>query len=745
MAQGIINSNPSVMQPSEDVIDLRHYFGVFKRHKVSIFGLAFISTLIAALVVFAMKPVYQSTATLLIEAQDNKIVSIEEVYGMSNGKKEYFETQFGILRSRELAKTVIEKLNLAEHKEFMPDEEGSAFSFDWRALIPQGLLAKWLPKLSGPAPDEAETANNKLIDEFQSRLSVNPIRNSYLVNISFEANNRQLAAQVANTLSENYIESELDARLQMTTKATGWLTGRLEGLREKLKQSEEELQNYREQEKMLEGGGANTLTTAHIQELNQRLVMAQERNAVAAASYQQVNELKGKSWKSYLSVPAVLNDSLVATLKQSESEALRKVSSLSKRYGPKHPKMIEAKADLAEAEINVKNRVESVVAGIEKEYRVTRAEQSAVSSSLANTKGEMQQLNRKGYRLGVLEREVEANRQLYDMFLSRYKETNETAGLDAAHARVADPAVPAIKPVKPKKKLIVLIAGAVGLFIGVLLAFLMESLDNTIKTAGEMEDKLNLPVLGILSHLNLKAKSGQTPLQYARENKQSFFSESIRTIRTGILLSGLDNPHKVILVTSSVPGEGKSTVSMNLADALGEMTKVLLIDADMRRPTVAKAWGLKEGSCGLSEYVSKSAKASECIHQLGDTKVFVMPSGVIPPNPLELLSAQRFADALDALGNTFEHIVIDSAPTLAVSDALVLSRYASGVVYVLKSDATPYPMAQEGLKRLGTANAHLIGGVLNDVPEKKGRKGYGKYGYYTGNYYGSYGYSKEQA
>jgi len=204
------------------------------------------------------------------------------------------------------------------------------------------------------------------------------------------------------------------------------------------------------------------------------------------------------------------------------------------------------------------------------------------------------------------------------------------------------------------------------------------------------------------------------------------------------MLSSLDDPHKIIVVTSSVPGEGKTTVSISMAHSLAEIGKVLLIDADMRRPTIAKNVGLDKNHAGLSEYVTDTASLKDCIHKLEGTEVYVMPSGVVPPNPLELLSSQRFVQALEKLKSTFTNIIIDSAPALAVSDALVLSIRASGVVYVIKADATPRPIAQEGVKRLTRAGAHLIGGVLNSVVTKKGSKS--KYG----NYYGSYGYTSDE-
>ena len=282
-------------------------------------------------------------------------------------------------------------------------------------------------------------------------------------------------------------------------------------------------------------------------------------------------------------------------------------------------------------------------------------------------------------------------------------------------------------------------AGLGGFFVGILLAFLTEHLDRTIKTLEQLEERLGVVALGLLPFLKLKTgkQKGLTPLDYAMVHPKSAFSEAIRTLRTGVLLSSLDNPHKVILVTSSTPGEGKSTVASNLATSLGELHKVLLIDTDLRRPTIARQMGLDDNMPGLSELVSGSLKLSDCIHKMPDSNLYVMPSGVIPPNPLELLSSNRFAEALEGLVKVFDHIVMDSAPTLAVSDALLLSTHASGVVFVVKADATPYPIAINGIKRLQQSNAHVIGTVLNQLVPQKARHaayGYGKYGYYTGGY-----------
>lgn len=725
----------------EEIIDLREYWRVLKTHQYKIIGLAILFALVSILVVFSMTPIYKSTATLLIEPNSSNVVSIEEVYGVGINDTDYYTTQYSILNSRVLIEKVIDKLSLGQHPEFLPDEAG--FKFAVKRWISE--LLPTVKEASTEASTEAEEEVRRagLIGGFRGRLSIEPVRKSHLVNIGFEANDRLLAARIANTIAQQYIENDLDSRMQMTGMATTWLTERLSVLKDNLRDSEEKLQFYRESEKLIDVDGAvTTITVQQLSDLGSQLSLAKQDLAIAHAALTQIRSLKDKSINSLLSLPVVLEDSLVSSLSEQQSTASRQLESFAKRYGKKHPKMQQAKAELEDAKKAVKTRVNQIISGIEKSYQVARAKKGSLTNSINSTKGEMQVINRKGYQLGVLEREVDSNRQIYKLFLNRFKETNETSGLDKTHARLSDPAVATVSPVKPKKRLIVIIAAFMGLFIGVLLAFLLEHLDSTLKKGSDLEEKLGLPILGLLPLLDLKKSSPEgtaiSPLTYSQQNPRSFFTESIRTIRTGVLLSGLDNPHKIIVVTSSVPGEGKSTVSMNLASSMSELNRVLLIDADMRRPTVAKTWGLKDGSKGLSEFIAEGADLEACIHRVGDTEhqLYVMPSGMVPPNPLELLSSKLFAKGLDGLATKFDHIVIDSAPALAVSDALLLSSLASGVIYVVKADETPIAAAKEGVKRLLKHDAHLIGGVLNNMKAKD------KGSYYGADYYGSYGYSE---
>lgn len=742
-------------EEERDQIDLLEYVRLAWKHKWSILGLALFGTLWAMFIASSKTPIYQSTATLLLEEpMQGRIINIQDVYATDS--KSYHATQIDILNSQSLAEKVMERLDMTpelptEQTEPESEPRPSSMIGEIRELVVEQLKEQlqvlgWRPA-EYDHPSRTEVIKLGAINRFRGGLTVTTQQGkSKLIHISYRSPDRHLAARVPNALAEVYIESELEARLQMTSKANTWLMERLSGLREKLRESETALQDYREKEDIVAINGSSTLTGQRLESASTQLNEAEKRRNQIRMSLEQIRGFSHASIERLNSVPAIMEDGTFASLRQREGEAQQTVEAYSKRYGPKHPTMVEAQSNLESARENVRARLDLILAGLEEEYKIANANVANLRRQVNAATDEIQQLNRKSHELSVLEREVETNRQLYDRFLSRFKETKEASDLEKVTARVVDPAAPSLGPIYPNKKKITSTGTLIGLAIGLALAFLLELMDKTLKGPKEIEEKLRISSLGAIPHIRLKKRRKETPLDHARDNPNSFFAESIRTMRTGVLLSGLDNPKKVILVTSSIPGEGKSTVAMNLANSIGDMEKVLLIDADMRRPTVAKHWGLAKETKGLSEFVSQTAKLGECVHAIEDSKVYVMPSGAVPPNPLELLSSKRFAASITGLSNTFDYIIIDSAPTLAVSDALVLSSHVSGVVYVIKAASTPSPLVRDGIKRLQKANAHIIGGVLNSMPITTKNKGYGRYrylGYYHKEYYGSYGYSKE--
>ena len=731
---------------AEESLNLLEHWRVVTKRKWSIIGLALAITLLAALVASAITPTFRSTATLLVEAQKNKVVSIEEVYPGVTATREYFQTQAEILKSRELAAKVVQKLKLTTQPEFDPRQQEPPLWKRWLGNVGPDIANLGIATSEEDQATGEDAIFKQVVSRFQTQLIVEPVRLSQLIRVSFQSYDPDLAAKIANAVAETYIESDLESRYQMTQKASDWLSERLRGLRQKVDASDKALQQYREKERIVDAKGlTQSGATRQLEDLTKALVDARQRRNEAENKNNQIRGMHGPA-STYESVPAVIGNQLVGQMRMAEAEAERKLSEFSNRYGKEHPRMIQAQAELRAARENTRRAIETVVAGITKEFEVARANEASVERSLNRSKGEIQDINRKEFQLGILERDVAANKQLYDMFLGRYKETNAAGDLQSTVARVVDPAIPPSGPYKPNKRQIVLIALFAGLFLAVMLALLLERLDSTLKTSADVENKLGLPVL---ASLPIVSERGIKTERIVEQNPQAMFSEGIRTARTGILLSAIDEPHRAVVVTSSVPGEGKTTFATNLALAFSQTKRVVLVDADMRRPSIGKLFGKEQNAPGLSTLVSGNTPPTECIFKVEGSELYVIPSGTIPPNPLELLLSKRFEDALLKLQEMFEIVIIDSPPVQLVSDALVVARSCTGLVYIVKADDTPFQVARNGIKRLRRAHAKIIGVALNRLDFERADKyygeytGYSKYGYKR--YYGAYGGKKRKA
>ena len=715
----------------DDELDFQHYLRVVWHAKWSILGLIAAITVLVWVVVSSLTPVYRATAKLLIEDKQVNVVSIEEVYGIDPSQRSYFLTQLEILKSRQLAERIVGDMKLVENPAFQPPVGKQG----WR---------KWVPFTPEPPPPTDAARWSYAVVKFQRHLTISSIPNTQLVNISFESTDPDVAYEVANKVGEAYIESDLEARLALTSDAAQWLTDRLDGMRQDLEKAETELQAYRERENLIDVGGVQTLTASEIEALNQRLLEARKLVAELRNQYDALGDV-GTYNERWERLPAVLNDPLAAQLKAKETEERQKLTEISKRYGPKHPRRITAESNLNEAVSAFRNQVRNVVAGFEEAYVKAVSDQREIQRLLDQSKSEIQSISRKQYELSQLEREVQTNRQLYDLFFTRFKETNVSNQFGAAIARFVDRAIRPGKPVWPDQQIALILSVLLSGIAGAGLALLRDHLDKTIRSPSDVEEKLQQPLVGTLPFI-VKDKGDTTPLSeaYFMSSKHGF-AEAMRTVRTGVVLSAIDNPNSVLLVTSTLPGEGKTTVSMNLSFALGQMEKVLLIDADMRRPSVAENLGLPHRSPGLSSVIAGTHTLKEAINT--HRGIDVITAGVVPPNPLELLSSSRFKDLINKLKEHYTRIVIDSAPTQAVSDSMVLSQQVDGVLYVVKADDTGSPIVKAGVQRLARVNAHMIGVVLNQFnPERANR--YSKYGYeygYYGDGYHSYASDDDDA
>lgn len=704
----------------EEALDLIGYWRVLQRRKWGVLGLAVFLTLLVVVVVYMMKPVYSSIVTILIEQNKAKLLSIDEIYSGVSSDQAHYQTQVELLKSNALMETVVDKLNLVTNPVFDPRQQHSILGDIFSNL---GVKSAKLNE---------QDVRKRVAERLFNLVEVEGSKKSQLIKVTVSLPDAALAASVANAIAESYIEMDMEARYKMGQKATDWMNSHLTSLKSSLDKSERALQDYREQHniidtKQLDLGGASS----QLESMLKGLVDARLTKEQAKSNLDQVLHSKGNE----LSLPVVQRNPLVVTLMGTVAEHERKVSELANRYGPQHPKLMQAQAELNQAKKNLQNQVADVVSGLQHDYDVARANEAALSGAVAQAKQGIQGVNRKEFELTALERDVKSNRDLYDMFMGRLKETSTASDLQSVVARVVDPALVPDSPSKPKKPMVIGVGFVLSLMLGVAVAFLLEHLDTSVRSTEDAERKIGLPLLAAVPKVDVVA--GQVAGLLYRDAPKSLFSEGIKTIRTGILLSGIDNPKKTLVVTSSVPGEGKSTVAINLALAHAQTKRVLLIDADMRRPSIAKVLGLDNTHPGLSMLVLGMVKLEQCVYKVEGTSLEVLTAGSIPPNPLELLLSEKFKELLAGLGNVYDTIIIDSPPVQLVSDAIVLSSMATGVIFVMKADATPFQLARRGIRNLQRGGASIYGTVLNHANFKNEDYYYGNYGKY--NYHSYYG------
>ena len=720
-----IQDNPQ----TEEVIDLSAYLNVIKRNKWRILSFAVVVTLLTIMVALTLIPRYTATATLLIEAEQSKAVSFDEVYGLDSSKKEYYLTQFEVIKSDSIAREVITKLDLKSHVDFIakPSFTGEAIAYI-KGLFPFLNNAE---KQQLTDQDKADLEMLSLLATFKESLSISPIRKTQLVNVSFESSDPKLAALVANTVGEVYIESQLRAKMGITKQASTWLNTRLFQLRVQLDDSEEKLQAYREAQKLVDIEGIAGLVTQELEQTSQQLVTARTEKNNLQSINRVISEYGNNNLDLLGSMPEITSHKVVQDVKREVILVERKVSELSEVYGPKHPKIISAKAELATVKSNLNKQIKGLVTGIEKELnRITRTV-SALEADLIKIRAEYQSITRKETEYNQLKREVETNRNIFNTFLSRSRETEVTSDFSSAAARFTDRAYAPKDPSKPNKKLIIVLAFVASFGFAVVMSFVFDALNDTIKTKNDVENKLAQRMLGILPFVKTPKNSVFGIHAYFDEHYRRF-AESVRTFRTSLLLTQLDKEHKVIAVTSSAPGEGKTTTSANLAMSLAQMGKVLLIDGDLRKPSIAKRFDIPVFHPGLSNLIVGTEELAECIHTDEQSGVVIMPSGQVPGNPLELLSSNQFAELLANLKGLYDHIIIDTPPTQAVSDALVIAQNTDSVIYVVKSDLTRIKPIKAGIERLFESKAHIAGVVVNqvDMTKSKEEHSYGYYDYY---------------
>jgi len=711
----------------EEEIHLRDYWKVIVKRRNSV--LTFFSVLVVVVTIGTLTttPVYRATTRVLIDRENQYMANINTVYA-DFYSEDYYHTQYELIRSGAVAYKVAKNLNLQSNPDFNPAAKKSDGFF---SMIGNAF------RTTKNVPEERSFDDPllPLAKKVQGNLRVDPVKNSRIVNISYEYHDPILAAYIANGIANAYVEQVLDIKMGTAKHAVEWMSKKIDEQKKLLEQSQNVLQEYMKDKDIVELENKEAITPQKVQSLSAQLVMAESKRKETEALYNQVKDLTN-NLAGALTVPAIAGDQVMQSLRTEEIRREKDAMEMSKKYGEKHPQMIRLREDLRALREKMSSESKRIITSMKNDYELAKTKEAGLRSSLAQGKGEALSLSSKAIQYGVLKREVESNQQIYDALLKRIKETSLIEEVKSFNIYIVDRAEVPKGPVRPRSLLNVLLSVIVGLFGGAGIAFFLEYVDNTFKKPEDVEERLSLPLLGVVPSFR-KTDPDERLETITHTNQKAAISETYRALRTSILLSAVE-PVKSFVVTSSLENEGKTTTAINLAIALAQMEKmVLLVDADLRKPKIHTVFGM-ENSVGLSSFLARQM-VRDMIRTSPIPHLSIITSGPLPPNPSELLGSIRMREFLNIVNEKFDIVVFDSAPLVTVTDATILSDLVDGTVMVIRSGKTTVEVAKRGKRLLTDINAKILGVVLNCVDTE--REGY-KYLY---PYYYQYGPDKEKA
>jgi len=732
----------------EDGFDLRELGRKLWRRKGIILGTSVILMVLAALYIFQLTPRYTAEAHIVIDTPQSNVVDVEAVLSGLPVRYDTIRTEIEVIRSRSLARKTIAKLGLDSDPEFIgapPEPSGVAQLLDLldpRRHIPE----EWLAVLSGPSDDEsvaqedekvaqkkaAERKQTRVTNAFLAALKVAPQQRSRVIKLAFTSESPDKAAKIVNTLADFYIVAQLEVKFQATQTASTWLSERLAGLREQVAASEKAVEVFRNESGLLRGRDA-VLAAQDVSELSTQLVVERSKVAESETMLQLLESLL-TSPGEIESVSLVLQSPLIQSLREQEAQLEGKVAELFMTYAERHPKIINARAEVGDLRKKIKGEVGKIVRGLRNEIVVARAREDGLNRRLTELKSEVALLNRTGVQLRALEREADANRMLFETFLIRLKETTAQESFQQADSAILSRADVPLGPSFPNKRRLLLLSLLGAVSLGVLLAFAIEKLDRGFRSMEQVVQVMGVAPLGLIPALKGLRRLGKTPSAYILEKPGSAFAEAIRSLGTSILLADVGRRPKVILIASALVKEGKTTVTVSLARLQASVgNKVVVVDCDLRRPGVHKEFGFRS-SPGLVEVLAGEASLDDVMQEDPVSGADVLVAGGRAPSPAELLGSAPMKELLKKLSRSYDLVIIDSAPVMAVSDTWALSRVVDKTVFLVRWADTPREAATAALQQLVDAGADVIGVMLSMVDVKKhARYGYSDSGYYYGS------------
>lgn len=688
------------------------YWAIVRRHLVLIAATIGASLALGLVVTLLVTPRYTATARIEIEREEANVTNVEGLQPEQNRQNvEFYQTQYSLLNARSLAERVVTALQLTKNKPFVETHglEAGLFSFGG-------------PDQTSPA--EARRLEGEAAEALLDHVTIAPVRGSALVDVSYSSTSPALAARISNAWVQQFVSQSTDRRFASTADARRFLEGRLEALRARLEQSERDLVGYAEQRNIVrlaeirsaEGktDTSRTLLGAEIEALNAELVSATARRVDAES---QLDAVRGGGANG----DTILNPA-VNRLRESRAEKAGQYAELMERFDPDYPQARALRGQIAVLDQAVGREEQRVRGATTTAYQAARQREDMLRARVDKLLGDLSGQNRATIQYNIYQREVDTNRQLYDGLLQRYKEIG-VAGVGTNNIAIVDPAIVPTVRSSPKLWLNMVLALLTGIGLAGVAVFVLENLDERLRTQEEVSRKLGVPLLGAVP-----AAEGADLMELVTDPK-SQISEAYMTIQTNLSFATDHGFPRSIAVTSSIPSEGKSTSSFALARLLSRMgKKVLLVDMDLRRPRMAKMLGL-DASKGVSNYLAGEHDLWSLVHPAAVERLSVMTSGPIPPSAAELLSGPRLEQLVQQLLGQFDHVVFDSPPLLGIADAPLIAGAVEGTILIVEAERVPTKVARAAISRLQSANARILGAVLTRYRPARNGSGY-DYDYY---------------
>ena len=698
----------------DDVVDLREYWRILVKRRRLVLGVLAGLMALTLLLTLMATPIYRATAVVQIDNQQQQVVQ-EGNMGVQgpNWDPQFMQTQYELMGGYELAERVADQLNL----------DGAA--------LDQLNRPGWLDRVKGLVrPDAKPVAALDSADPIamldaatgvvRDGLTIEPVRNSRLVRIHYDSPVPAFAARVANATAEGFIASGLERRIGASSYAKTYLEDQIKLVKSRLEDSERELVAFAQKENLISNADGQSLAGQNLSELNTALATAQEQRIRAQARWSQAQAARGAA------LPAsMLSDSILRQLQQQRSTLQGQYQQKLQVLLPEYPEMLQIKGQMDDLDKQVADELRNIRASIKAEYDAAATQENLLKGQLSSLGAKVLDVDGRSIQYTILKREVDTNRQFYDGLLQRYKEVGVAGDVRVNNIAVVEQARLPSGRHKPNVALNLAIGLVLGLMLGVLLAFLLEFLDDTIKTPEDIEQRLKLPVLGIIPKL-----FKQTPAE-AVLDPRSGFSEAYRSVRTALQFSTGQGVPKVLLITSAGPGEGKSTTALTLARNFAKLGKrVLLVEGDLRNPSLGKVMGIS-AEVGLSNLLAGASTLGEAVLGTDAERLDVMLSGPLPPSPTELLSGSKLVSLLSVSSQHYDHIIIDGPPVMGLADAPILANAADGTLLVVHSGKTRVAAGQSAVKRLTAARAALVGSLLTQYDTKVAGYSYSYEGYYA--------------